>query len=203
MTTDVRKEDPDRKAAILRAAVDEVTRAGIDGMSIKDIAETAGVSTGLVMYYFKTKDELITAAWMEMVRHFYQRTTTEAGEDAGLRFFLNHFRVLFPDRDESTPPWSFWLEYWAKTARSDDLRLLHIERVKNLRSGFTRLVTNAADKAELRSDLDPELVGDLLHALVYGLAVKVSVDAEIISAERAYEIGELVVSLLRRDPSDA
>jgi hypothetical protein len=75
--------------------------------------------------------------------------------------------------------------------------------VKNLRSGFTRLVTNAADKAELRSDLDPELVGDLLHALVYGLAVKVSVDAEIISAERAYEIGELVVSLLRRDPSDA
>ena len=47
-----------RRSAILKATIDEVVKNGLDGTSIHKVAEAAGVSTGLVMYHFKTKEEL-------------------------------------------------------------------------------------------------------------------------------------------------
>jgi hypothetical protein len=45
--------------------------------------------------------------------------------------------------------------------------------------------------------MDPELLGDLLHTLIYGLAVKVTLDGEVISPERAFQIALLALRLGR------
>src|SRR6266496_336471 len=55
-TADLRREQ------MLRAALDVISERGFADTRIADIAERIGISPALVIYYFKTKDQLLTEA---------------------------------------------------------------------------------------------------------------------------------------------
>jgi AcrR family transcriptional regulator len=63
----------DRRAQMIEAAATVLARQGYEGTSMKEIAAEAGVSSGLLHYYFGTKDELLAA----IVRHTHDRLLTE------------------------------------------------------------------------------------------------------------------------------
>src|SRR5258708_3449612 len=49
----------ERKDQIVRATVECITRHGYHNFSMQDVARTAGVSKGIIHYYFLNKDELM------------------------------------------------------------------------------------------------------------------------------------------------
>ena len=56
--------------AVLRAASDEIARSGLDRLTVRRIAETAGLSIGGVYGYFPNKEAIVTALitrWHERV----------------------------------------------------------------------------------------------------------------------------------------
>ena len=55
-----------RRAQLTKAAYKVVAQKGYNDFTIKDIAEEAGLSTGLVHYYFKNKEELLFKLLKEM-----------------------------------------------------------------------------------------------------------------------------------------
>jgi len=50
-----------RRSQILRAAYDIAARRGLDALTVRQVAERAGLSVGLVLFHFKTKDALVIA----------------------------------------------------------------------------------------------------------------------------------------------
>ena len=50
-----------RRTQILQAACDIATRRGLHALTVRHVAERAGLSVGLVLFHFKTKDALIIA----------------------------------------------------------------------------------------------------------------------------------------------
>ena len=61
----VRTEMPatrERRRELLRAVSELIARNGIDGMSMRQVADAAGMSTGTINYHFKNKRGLIMAA---------------------------------------------------------------------------------------------------------------------------------------------
>jgi AcrR family transcriptional regulator len=55
-----RKNPRIRRQEILEAAAELFGARGIDGVSIADIAERAGIAKGLLYHYFESKDALVT-----------------------------------------------------------------------------------------------------------------------------------------------
>ena len=51
-----------RREQMLHAALEVISARGYADTRIADVAERAGVSPALVIYYFKTKDQLLTEA---------------------------------------------------------------------------------------------------------------------------------------------
>src|ERR1017187_7898399 len=51
-----------RREQMLRAALEVIQERGFPDTRIADVAERAGISPALVIYYFKTKDQLLTEA---------------------------------------------------------------------------------------------------------------------------------------------
>ena len=51
-----------RREQMLRAALEVIAERGYPDTRIADVAERAGTSPALVIYYFKTKDQLLTEA---------------------------------------------------------------------------------------------------------------------------------------------
>lgn len=50
-----------RRTQILHAAYEIAARAGLDALTVRQVAERAHLSVGLVLFHFKTKDALIVA----------------------------------------------------------------------------------------------------------------------------------------------
>ena len=50
-----------RRTQILRAAFDVASRGGLDNLTVRMVATKAGLSSGLVLFHFKTKEHLVVA----------------------------------------------------------------------------------------------------------------------------------------------
>lgn len=107
---------PDRRAAILEAALEVFSRRGYHGASIDDIAQQAGISKALIYEHFPSKKDLHASLLEAHVSDIFERlaqsaATPEDGEvrlRAGVDAFLQWsetnpvaFRLLFRDTFEA------------------------------------------------------------------------------------------------------
>lgn len=79
------EQKEDRRNAILEAALELFIQKGYSGTKISDIAEKAGMSTGLMFHYFKSKEQL----YVELVKIGLDGTkkAMEFDEEHPLEFF--------------------------------------------------------------------------------------------------------------------
>lgn len=56
-------EKPDKRMAIIEATVGVVCQVGLDGLSMAEVADRAGVAKGTLYLYFTSKDQLIQDAF--------------------------------------------------------------------------------------------------------------------------------------------
>jgi AcrR family transcriptional regulator len=71
-----RAELPPRAQALLRSAYRVITRQGSHRLSLQDVADEAGVSKGMVLYYFKSKENL----FLTTMRYALERTEARIRE---------------------------------------------------------------------------------------------------------------------------
>lgn len=62
MTADAAGRPPGNRAAIVEAAIEVISRAGLAGARLKDVAAEAKVSVGTVQHYFGSKENLVDEA---------------------------------------------------------------------------------------------------------------------------------------------
>jgi len=92
------------RARILEAAIGEFSEHGLAGARTEQIAEAAGVNKALLYYYFRSKDDLYTAALEAVVEDVRAKgfAVLEADVPAGERFLgivLNHFDRMYTNRE--------------------------------------------------------------------------------------------------------
>jgi AcrR family transcriptional regulator len=185
----------DRKQEILQCAIRLILENGMARLTIRRVAEAAGVSTGLVLYHFATKEVLIAEAWRLALIQSRDLIQASVGDVAGLDWMEAIFKIRF-NEDGANVPWIFWLEYWNHAARTEDLRLHHSKSFMRMQELDAAQVEKAIAAGEIREDLDPALIVDLYHAVFCGLIVKVVLDRESITAERAMELGRFFLALM-------
>lgn len=67
------KNQTERRAEIVRAAQRAINGRGVAGLRIKDVANEAALSVGLIHYYFPHMDELIFAVHRTFIEDFMAR----------------------------------------------------------------------------------------------------------------------------------
>ncbi|MEV1331310.1 TetR family transcriptional regulator C-terminal domain-containing protein [Micromonospora costi] len=95
----------ERRTLIADALMRVAARQGVEAVSLRHVAAEAGVSSGMVQHYFRTKDEMMAFA-MAVVRERNQARVTEAiaglGEDPPPRLLLRTMiATLLPLTEES------------------------------------------------------------------------------------------------------
>lgn len=66
----MRTKDETKAQDILRATLDEVQKVGLAGLSVEAVARRAGVATGTVYVYFKSKDALLDHLYLRTKQNF-------------------------------------------------------------------------------------------------------------------------------------
>lgn len=97
---DVQAQAPGKKAQILLAAAELLTRRGLQALSFESVAKEAGLSRQLVRYYFDDLDALVVAL-CDYFGNAYRETLihgiVEIGKVERLDFFLDFFFDLLPE----------------------------------------------------------------------------------------------------------
>lgn len=65
-------KDNETRQRIIAAAMELFRQKGMDGMSMRELAEEAGVNKGLLHYYFKTKEVLFAEVFAQQVTMLYK-----------------------------------------------------------------------------------------------------------------------------------
>ncbi len=84
-------EDKDRRQQILDAAQKVFAKKGFHGASIKDLAKAAGISPGLLYWYFKDKTDLFTSLLSERITEGFGSLAEEVPFDLPPEEFLPRF----------------------------------------------------------------------------------------------------------------
>lgn len=190
-----KKRQEERRSLILWATIEEVAESGIEGATIKKIAERIGVSSGLIAYYFSDKNDLMKNALAfghKMIGQRSRKIRAEGGDRLSAVY-----QVGLADQSPDVPPLSFWLEYWAHATRDDELKGFRASRMAAWRQSLSGTIKELIDSGDLLPWLDPELTAELLQALLDGLQLKLALDSESISAGRALQAFELLRTLLK------
>ena len=96
--------DPDKPQQIIDAAVRVFARNGFYHSRVSDIAREAGIASGTIYLYFRTKDEILVTLFREKMASFVAALRTEIAREREpeakiRRLVRRHFEVLEADPD--------------------------------------------------------------------------------------------------------
>jgi AcrR family transcriptional regulator len=91
-----RVRSPEKRTAILQAAVHEIAEVGLGAPTAK-IARRAGVAAGTLFTYFANKEELLNQLYLELKREVYTRLNANFPHQGSLERRARHIWSSFLD----------------------------------------------------------------------------------------------------------
>lgn len=185
-----------RRAQMLRAALEVISERGFPETRIADVAERAGVSPALVIYYFGTKDGLLTEALRFSEDAFYELGARRMEALATARDRLEEMVALtcLPSgRDDDADSWALWLDLWAQAARHPAVARVREEFDERWRETLRTIVRDGQASGEFQAiDADNFAVG--FSALLDGLSIQIALEDPVVDAQRAFELSMRVAA---------
>jgi AcrR family transcriptional regulator len=179
-----------RRDQMLAAAATLIAERGFHETRIADVAKRVGASPALVIYYFGTKDSLLTEALRWSERAFYVATEEMLRSTDKLRDRLEILVewTLVADKSESVNgDWGLWFDLWAQAFRHPEVKKDRAQLDAQWRDLIARIVQDAVDAGEI-ADLDVASFAILWASLLDGLTVQVSLHDPVVTLELARKI---------------
>jgi AcrR family transcriptional regulator len=179
-----------RRDQMLAAASTLIAERGFSDTRIADVAQRVGASPALVIYYFGTKDSLLTEALRWSERSFYAATEEMLQSTEKLRDRLETLVewVLVEDKQQDlTGDWGLWFDLWAQAFRHPEVKKDRAELDAQWRDLISRIVQEAIDKGEIEK-VDVRDFAIMWGSLLDGLVIQVSLDDPVVDTPLARRI---------------
>jgi AcrR family transcriptional regulator len=183
----------DRRQEILEAAATVITERGMAETRIQDIAERCGVSPGLILYYYESKDRLLVEALTLANDRFYLSLSRELRKMPSAKDRMNRLLELsvpgllpeFALLDE----WALWLEIWVRALRNPQLARERESLDRRWIETLAEIIRYGRSTHEFTvEDMDPEDVALQLGTMIDGMAIHVLLNDTVVTPQRMYRI---------------
>ncbi|MFG2311900.1 TetR/AcrR family transcriptional regulator [Streptomyces sp. NPDC048566] len=169
-----RKNAPPREE-VLAAAMEMIAERGLEKLTMAALGREVGMSSGHLLYYFGSKDELLlrTLEWSE------GRLGAERGRLLAARGTarerLDAYVDLYVPDGHRDPHWTLWLEVWNRSQNAaEDARERQVAIEGAWHRDLVALLAEGVSRGEFRA-LDPDRVAARLRALLDGFSIHVAI----------------------------
>ncbi|MFG2938963.1 TetR/AcrR family transcriptional regulator [Streptomyces sp. NPDC048282] len=169
-----RRNAPPRED-VLAAAMTMIAGRGLEKLTMAALGREVGMSSGHLLYYFHSKDELLLQAleWSE------GRLGTERGRlltrPGTARERLDAYVDLYVPEGHRDPHWTLWLEVWNRSQNADETAR---DRQAAIEGAWHRdlvaLLAEGVSAGEFRL-VDPDRFAARLRALLDGFSIHVAI----------------------------
>ena len=186
-----RKNAPPRED-VLAAAMGMIAERGLEQLTMAALGREVGMSSGHLLYYFHSKDELLLQAleWSEG-RLGAERGRLLTRSAATVRERVDAYVDLYVPDGHRDPHWTLWLEVWnrSQSAAADAVardRQAAIEGVWH--RDLVALIAEGVSRGEFRA-VDPDRFAARLRALLDGFSIHVAIGLR--GTDRAQVLGHV------------
>lgn len=193
----------DLRPALLDAADAIIHEAGVDGLSMRRLADQVGVSRMAPYHHFKDKNALLCAIAEKgfaeqdrMVRDILGRLDAREGKELFASWVRAYIR--FAHENPETYDLMYGKEIWKRGEPTESLRMIS-------RASFhlwVDLVARMQDQGVLSNLHSPLKTAQASWAALHGLA-RLLIDGVYVEREDLEEIAEAVVDLISLRPQDS
>jgi AcrR family transcriptional regulator len=179
-----------RRTQMLEAAAEVIGERGLCDTRISDIAERAGLSPALVVYYFGTKEKVLTEALAYAEDLFYIEAFRElTGIEGASEKLVRLIELACPavERSEIDEYWALWVELWSRALRNDEAARKREALDQRWRTTIAEVVREGQRSGEF-APCDPDRFATYLAALMDGLSLQGLLHDSAVSSELINEM---------------
>jgi AcrR family transcriptional regulator len=179
-----------RRTQMLEAAAEVIGERGLCDTRIADVAERAGLSPALVVYYFGSKEKVLTEALAYAEDLFYIEAFRElTGIEGASEKLVRLIELACPavERSETDEYWALWVELWSRALRDGEAARKREALDQRWRSTIAEVVKEGQRSGEFEP-CDPERFATYLAALMDGLSLQGLLHDSAVSSELINEM---------------
>jgi len=186
-----RKASDEKAALIIEAARKVLTRQGYTRTTIKEVAAEAGVSRGLLHYYFKSKEEMLFMVVRQSVAASSQLTERTFSQSNSIpEIAANICQALRYFVEESPDLISIIFESWSLARQSQSARD-ELENVYNLfRLGMCKGLENAIERGVLKPTTPVMQMSTMITAFIDGLSFELMVVSSLRQEQQFWQASQ-------------
>jgi len=183
----------ERKDQIVRATVECITKHGYHNFSMQDVARTAGVSKGIIHYYFLNKDDLMmsvldrVAGDIERVLAADMNTLTDPVKK--LHIFIT---VCFDVVRSTKEYYQVNMDFWTQINQKKEVRQVISRHYAKFRDSCAVVIREGVDKGVFKKT-DPLMMASNVIALIDGISLQWLFDETVYDYDTVVKMAEDVV----------
>lgn len=183
-----RTDHAERREAFAAAALRVIMRAGVGGLTVREVAKEAGFTTGALTHYFHSKDQVLIEASEYSAKLVRPRMERKGREPEVLSALKHVVEEALPISPTVRGYWRIWIGFWERAAYNAAVAGVMRARYEEWRGRLAVLIRRAQDEGAAPPTFDADLAAQELVAMVDGIAIQVMLGCGHIPAARQREI---------------
>ncbi len=162
----------ERKNQIVKATVDCISRYGYNNFSMQDVARSAGVSKGIIHYYFLNKDDLMMSVLEHVADDIGRVLSSGMSEAVDPSKKLDLFIETCLDIVRKTKEYyQVNMDFWTQINQKEEVRQSVAKHYCNFRETCSKVLVEGIEKGVFR-DINPTEYSSLIIALIDGISMQ-------------------------------
>jgi AcrR family transcriptional regulator len=162
----------ERRAAFAAAAFRVLASDGLPGLTVRNVAKEAGYTTGALVHYYPSKDQLFVAASEHAAYVMRPRMEQDEAEFGGVEGLRRVIYDALPTTAEARDLWSVWLVFWDRAKADPVIGAIAQDRYTEWHGRLERLIRRAQDDGELERAADAGMLAQFATVIVDGIAIQ-------------------------------
>ncbi len=165
-----------RRGQLTRAAYKVVGQKGYYEFTVRDIAREAGLSTGLVHYYFKNKEDLLLNLLKEINRNMTIILNRNISTSEDPREKLNIFmRQAFDLVKNEKDYFYIVIDFWTQVNKNERMKRANIKLFKSYRDEVGKILREGVEKGVFMK-MDIDYIASVIISIIQGLIIQYVID---------------------------
>src|SRR5438105_15489976 len=138
----------ERREAFAMAALRVIMRAGVGGLTVREVAREAGFTTGALTHYFQSKDQVLIEASeysAKLVRTRMERSALDPSAVAALRKVIAD---ALPTTKAIRDTWRIWVGFWERSSHNPEVAKVMRARYAEWRGRLTAIILRGQAQGE-------------------------------------------------------
>ena len=194
------KGSSQRREQIIKATVDCIITHGYHNFSMQDVATTAGVSKGIIHYYFLNKDDLMMAildrSAVDIENMLIESMRAVSDPLHKLEAFITTcFDVLRTKKEY----YQVNMDFWTQINQKEAVRRVVARHYEKFRSAAAEVISSGIKQGVFR-ELDPRIYASYIVAVVDGFSLQFLFDAAVFDYDRtAKSVTDIIIAGLKKE----